>query len=334
MQTGKTYVTFVVDRSSSMGSLAKDVQSAFDSLAETVRDQSKNQDTRVSLFTFADRVKEEFTDVNAQHFWKMDTYRPQGNTALYDAIGQAVQSAEGMHDAAKPHVSFMLTILTDGEENQSKSYSRESIRRLIQQKQTTGRWTFTLQVPPGARRRIADDLGVPEGNIREWEASYRGLIETTRVTQSGFTDYFGARSKGVMAVQSFYAQPDLSNVQPADVRKTLTDLQRRFLKSPLVPAEQPIKDFVEHITAKPYQVGTAFYQLTKPEKVQASKQLLLMEKGKTAVWGGPEARQLIGLPYGTECKVEPGNHANYDIFVQSTSTNRKLVRGTKVLVER
>ena len=27
-----------------------------------------------------------------------------------------------------------------------------------------------------------------------------------------------------------------------------------------------------------------------------------------------------------------GNHGNYDIFIQSNSANRKLVRGTKVLV--
>jgi hypothetical protein len=59
-----------------------------------------------------------------------------------------------------------------------------------------------------------------------------------------------------------------------------------------------------------------------------------MEKGSKAIYGGNAARSLIGLPYGAEAKVEPGNHANYDIFVQSTSTNRKLVRGTKLLVLR
>lgn len=32
-----------------------------------------------------------------------------------------------------------------------------------------------------------------------------------------------------------------------------------------------------------------------------------------------------------DAQVKPGNHANFDIFVQSTSFNRKLVRGTKLL---
>jgi hypothetical protein len=41
---------------------------------------------------------------------------------------------------------------------------------------------------------------------------------------------------------------------------------------------------------------------------------------------------MIGLPANADAKVEPGNHANYDIFVQSTSVNRKLPRGTKLIV--
>lgn len=70
----------------------------------------------------------------------------------------------------------------------------------------------------------------------------------------------------------------------------------------------------------------------KPEKVQGSKKVLLVEKGKPEVWAGSQARQMIGLPIAADAKVEPGNHANYDIFVQSTSVNRKLPRGTKIIV--
>jgi len=100
-----------------------------------------------------------------------------------------------------------------------------------------------------------------------------------------------------------------------------------------VPRETEIREFVVEKLGQ-YRVGDAFYQLTKKEMVQTQKALLLMEKGKGAIYGGPEARDLIGLPTGVNAKVEPGNHANYDIFVQSTSTNRKLVRGTKLLVRK
>jgi hypothetical protein len=95
-----------------------------------------------------------------------------------------------------------------------------------------------------------------------------------------------------------------------------------------------IKEFVEENTNQPYRLGDAFYQLSKTEKIQAGKDLMIMEKGKRGIWAGSEARELVGIPKGAAGKVTPGNHSNFDIFVQSTSTNRKLVRGTRVLVRK
>lgn len=332
MQQGKTYVTFVVDRSQSMSRLGADVKRTFDALARDIREQSKNLDTRVSLFMFNDRVEERFIDANAQNLWSLNDYSPQGNTALRDAIGNAIASSSKMHDARASHVSHMVMILTDGEENSSRYTSEEKVRQLIREKQNLGNWTFVFQVPPGAGYRISRDYDVSQGNIREWEGTRQGLGETMAATSSSFMGYFDDRSKGIRSVQSFYARPDLSNLKASQVKQQLNDISQRF-SIHTVPSEQPIKDFVEDVTARPYQVGSTFYQLTKPEQVQIGKQVLLMEKGKRAVWGGTEARDLIGLPYGP-VKVEPGNHANYDIFVQSTSTNRKLVRGTRILVSR
>jgi hypothetical protein len=36
---------------------------------------------------------------------------------------------------------------------------------------------------------------------------------------------------------------------------------------------------------------------------------------------------------GQNVKVKPGNHLNYSIFVESTSNNRKLVRGSTLLYQ-
>lgn len=40
---------------------------------------------------------------------------------------------------------------------------------------------------------------------------------------------------------------------------------------------------------------------------------------------------MLGLP-DFEVKVNPASYGQYDIFVQSTSVNRKLIKGTKLLV--
>ena len=44
-----------------------------------------------------------------------------------------------------------------------------------------------------------------------------------------------------------------------------------------------------------------------------------------------DARQLLGLP-DYEVKVSPTSHPNYDLFIQSTSVNRKLLAGQRVMV--
>src|SRR5690606_37752394 len=90
-----------------------------------------------------------------------------------------------------------------------------------------------------------------------------------------------------------------------------------------------IKDFIEG-QGKTFIKGAAFYQLVgkkeNADKVQNYKQVLIMEKGKNKIYGGDDVRQLLGLP-DYETKVRPGDHGNFDIFIQSTSTNRKLKAG-------
>jgi hypothetical protein len=89
---------------------------------------------------------------------------------------------------------------------------------------------------------------------------------------------------------------------------------------------------VELATGRPYRTGSAFYELTKTESIQASKQLAVMDKRTFGgVYTGPQARQVLGLP-DYEIRVTPSQHPDYDIFVQSTSVNRKLVPSTRLLV--
>ncbi len=93
-----------------------------------------------------------------------------------------------------------------------------------------------------------------------------------------------------------------------------------------------IREFCEQKTKKPFLKGAAFYELIKPEKeVQDYKQIVIRDRTTGSVYAGANARHLLGLPdYGT-VKLVPGDHSKYDVFVQSTSTNRKLTPHTRVL---
>ncbi len=85
-----------------------------------------------------------------------------------------------------------------------------------------------------------------------------------------------------------------------------------------------------------FDKGRSFYQLTKPEKLQEGREIVLRDKKTGRIFGDQpsspgQVRDRLGLPTSGDIRVKPGNHAGYDIFVLSKSDNRLLVRGTDVL---
>jgi len=334
-------IAIVLDNSPSMTAFRKDCVAAFNANVDTIVTQARKtrQRTAVSLFVFggSNQIDTRYLNVTVGEITKLDlnSYRADGNgTALWDATAHAINKLNAMSVDPNEDVSNLLIVLTDGEDNSSQKYVASSwrpglgLRELIEHVQQTGRWTLAFSVPQGAKYDLVRHLNVPHGNVQEWEQTTRGFQDYSANTSKGTMSFYAARSVGATSVDNFYT--DLSGVKASAVKKILTDLTNE-VKSYTVSAEERIREFVEAKTKRPLLRGAAFYQLTKSEKkVQKGKQILVMEKGKSTIYGGPEARDLLGLP-DADVKVIPGNHANFDIFVQSTSTNRVLVRGTKVL---
>lgn len=99
-----------------------------------------------------------------------------------------------------------------------------------------------------------------------------------------------------------------------------------------VDHDVPIKQFVVDSGAV-FKIGRGFYQLTKTELVQERKEVVLVDKRTGDMWSGAKAREMIGLPYGERGKIHPPYGFGYDVYIQSTSANRKLMGGTKFLYE-
>jgi hypothetical protein len=96
-----------------------------------------------------------------------------------------------------------------------------------------------------------------------------------------------------------------------------------------VPTDSRIDEFTQQMGHQ-YQVGRGFYQLMKREEIQATKDIVVVGKKDHKVYSGRDARQIVGLP-DMNVRVSPSHNPDFDIFVQSTSLNRKLIAGTKYL---
>lgn len=324
-------VAFVRDISSSMAPYAKQLANNFDKLWTATAAVSKQlkQDTRAGVFDFNHEYFRVIETGPMADQCNLPVPRCYGTTSLYTTVSKVIDE---LKISMPKNASFLINVLTDGEatDHSMGHWFKDSIEDC----QRLGNWTFSFQMPRGKAEAFSNLIGIPRENIREWEISESGLRETMAVTMSSMVNYKAALNTGVKSTAAFYAPvtTDLSQLNQKQVAQKLDNLASRF-KSYTVEKETNVRSFVETKTGKPYVIGSAYYTLMKREEVQPQKQVLLMEKGKKTVWGGQEARDMIGLPQGKHAKVTPGNHSNYDIYVQSTSTNRILPRGTKVLVD-
>lgn len=335
----RNYVSIHLDSSGSMNSLRGDAIRMYNETVQRIKAEAlaTGQDTFLSLYvfgghwTFDTRSLYRNVPISMVQELTLGDYLPSGNTPMFDCIGLSAIEHQRLLDSDNKNTSFLMITITDGEENSSKKFDYTAIQEILRYTQATDRWTHTFLIPRGYKSRFVAQYGVFAGNVAEWDQTAEGVRESSNITQQGISDYFALRSKGIGATQSFYT--DVSKLSTAAIRRVLTDLSPH-IRTWEVPREVGIRDFVESKLGRGgYVIGNGYYQLTKTEKVQAYKRLLIVEKGKSAIYGGDEARDLLGLPRGATIKVIPGNHGKYDIFVQSTSVNRKLVRGTRLLLD-
>ena len=99
-----------------------------------------------------------------------------------------------------------------------------------------------------------------------------------------------------------------------------------------VDEDRPIADFVRD-QGIAFKIGRGFYEFTKSVKVQHHKEIILQDKVTGDFFSGDKARDIAKIPHGEDATVKPGDMGNFRCFIQSTSSNRKLLGGTRFLYE-
>ena len=339
----KQYVGLVRDHSGSMAHIAFAAKQDYNTLIAAIKEASDKEDidTIVSAVECgrgtAGEVRTDFVNSGVTRLKQLSTYITDGScTPLFDSVGEIIDILEKSPDAKDDNVTFLVMVVTDGLDNRSRKWSGRTIGDRIVRLMQSDRWTFTFRVPYGSKRDLAS-LGIPSGNILEWEQTERGVRESTRATTASVSNYFSGVTRGVRSTNSFYA--DASNVSKTQVKSTMTNISGEVRIWPVTSSDLPrtgqaleIAPFVEKKTKTTYQRGSAFYELVKTEKaVQATKLVVIRNRKDGAVYAGQSARDLLGLPTVGTIKLSPGDHGDWEIFIQSTSSNRHLPAGSKVL---
>lgn len=101
-----------LDRSTSMYGLRYAAMNAFNNNVKAIKDAAKSfgQQTDVSLVTFGSDVRTEWQGVGVDRVSELtdQTYRPNGNTALFDAVATLIENFEKLPDArTRPSSSWL-----------------------------------------------------------------------------------------------------------------------------------------------------------------------------------------------------------------------------------
>lgn len=323
------HIVFVIDRSGSMQGLRNNVVDVFDEQVKYLakRSQELDQETRVSTYLFSEKTECLTYDKDCLRLPSLESYyEPNGGTALIDATLLSIEDLEKTATLYGDH-AFLIYVLTDGEENRSFKTASTLSKKL---NSLPDNWTLGVLVPNKNGVTEAKRFGFPEQNIQIWETTEAGLNKASEVIKKATNNFFVNRSNGIKGTKSLF-NIDLSNISSTIVKNNLDQLKANQYELLPVQKEKDIKSFVESWLKNPYVKGSSYYQLTKPETIQNYKQICIQEKATGKVYSGQSARDLLGLP-NHEIKVSPANFGKYDIFIQSTSSNRKLVPGTKLIV--
>lgn len=144
MRSDLTDITLVVDRSGSMSTIKDDAEGGVNAfIAEQTQAPGEGLLTLVQFDT-----EYEFLH-RGTPLRKVQKYvlHPRGSTALLDAVGRAVNETgerlAKMAEADRPGL-VIFVVMTDGQENSSKEFSKTQIKQMIERQQSVYNWHFTF----------------------------------------------------------------------------------------------------------------------------------------------------------------------------------------------
>ncbi len=328
----KTYLGISRDHSGSMGHIARAAARDYNStiLATARAAAANNIETLVSVVRCGGSTYREMIAKPIGSVAQMGEYDYKTGG---ESINVLIEDLLSMPDANDPEVTFIVMATTDGADTGPRDGGKRLAAR-IKELQRTDRWTFVFRVPVGDARALVG-LGIEPGNILEWDQTDRGVAAASQANETAVNDFYMARATGVKSTRTFYTS--MKDVKPEDVKAALRDISAEVNLWPVSETENgsQIRTFVEsRLSGSPMLKGAAFYQLMPgkvEDKVQDYKLIAVRDKTTNAIYCGPEARDMLGLPRLGDARVRPSDNGNFDVFVQSTSVNRKVVAGSQMM---
>jgi len=165
MRTDLTDITMVIARSGSMQSIQSDAEGGINFFIE--QQKQEPGEANVTLVQFD-------TDYEFVHsgipIKQVPAFKlvPRGATALLDAVGRAINETgarlASVDESQRPGL-VVFVIVTDGEENSSREFTREQIRTMVEHQQSAYKWQFTFLAANQDAFAAGGSMGIDQDGI-------------------------------------------------------------------------------------------------------------------------------------------------------------------------
>lgn len=155
-----TYIAILLDRSGSMGDIKDDTISGFNCFLREQKAAGDNATlTLVQFDTESTDVVHESKPILEVPDLNHDTFQPRGGTPLLDALGQTIDSTgralAAIPESKRPN-KVVFVVITDGQENSSRHFSKVRIKEMIDHQSSKYDWKFVYL---GANQDAFDEAG-------------------------------------------------------------------------------------------------------------------------------------------------------------------------------
>lgn len=191
MDNNYTHITFVVDRSGSMGTLAQDMSGGLNSLLE--KQKLVDGKCTVSLYQFDSEYEVVYEMVDIKEV-KEYSLHPRGSTALLDSVGKAINTTGSkisyMKESDRPGKVIFVTI-TDGYENSSKEFTKQRIKEMVEHQKNVYSWQFVDLGVGIDTYSDSHDYGTSVGSKLNVSRSSKGAADMFESLGNKFASYRG-----------------------------------------------------------------------------------------------------------------------------------------------
>ena len=204
------WVAVVLDESGSMGRTRDRTISGFNEFLQDRKTDAKMlKDIKFTLTKFGGSPRPVVRNKSVKKVNELnrETYKPNGSTSLYDAVGITINNlAKDLKMYKKKYrPDVMFLIITDGEENTSREFNSEQIKKMIQKRTEKHKWTFSYMGANHDAWAAAKSMGISPNNSANFnvltaQEAFAGLSNTL----SRETRIRAASSKGAMTTTDMF----------------------------------------------------------------------------------------------------------------------------------